>query len=166
MSLLGFCEEHKMKSSDLKQGHHYEIEYQENIPVAYSPKASPKLGYGRLMKLHCRRGWHSFKLNTGQIVYASSRSVLSPCPVASIFLTNETIIDDDEVSAEVKRLRKLGADDDARKQEVMEIVTYLSGLGVDTKTDDDFTSVTIPYLGIAQLKAALTSIYAKALSID
>lgn len=156
-----------MKVSELEVGQVYDIHYRESIPRAFSSTNSkPGRGIGKLVQIDHKPGWHKFKLSGNRkTVYVPSRGVIGPASSSSLFLSEE-IVPKSEISSEVKKLRKIGLDDNLRKQEVEALMVFLNGVGVKAHHDDDYTEITIKYLDLTTFKAILSTVYQQALAID
>ena len=152
-----------MKTSDLKAGLTYRIDYYEQLPSIYATSGGPKAkrGVGKLLKINDGRyGWHSFMVDSRK-VWAASRSILTTVRTGPI---EDKIVE--VPTAEVEKLVQLGFDDAARKDAVNSLITSLNGLGIQASSDDRYTGITIPYAGLASLKVLVHTLYAKSLERD
>jgi hypothetical protein len=158
-----------VKATELENGKLYRISWCEAVPGKGSfLQPNFTTGVGKLRrKSYPRSGWHQFTLKgSRKVVYANSRSITAIDGDHSIFAAEPKVIDKSEISDEVSRLRLLGADDDSRREEVESIATFLSGLGVESKADAEYTQLVIPYLGLANFKAVVARLYQRALLAD
>ena len=171
-----------MKVSELVVGNAYKINYRKDLAHStYQPysrysrvastkvfKETPTIGYGVLREkdVQGHEGFHRFALienghATSTDVFASSRGVLANSKKSDhgLGLPVEPIKIEDP---ELEKLKRLGFDDDTRKEQVVGIQTFLAGLGIESDVLGDHTGIAIPYAGLAQLRLLVRRLYTKA----
>lgn len=179
-----------MKAKDLIVGESYCIYYRHDVnsfemtTVGRKYYEPEKYGQGKLIAINePSSGFHTFQLDgTAVLVYANSRGVQShvdlktakPKPhimnIKSNFGAN---LSTDEVremegfrplqppSKEVAKLQKLGYDDKTRVNEIISIIKFLDGLGIQAAPNSDNTAINIPWAGLATFKTLVKTLYVK-----
>lgn len=157
-----------MKTEELKVGLYYRISYRKELPAIYSTAAEikPVAGIGKLVKINDGRfGWHSFYVENVGVVYAASRSI-SACKGALPTRPEETPVVVEVPAAEIEKLVQLGFDDKLRQATVQGILDSLVGLGINCSANENWSGINIPFVGLANLKTLINTLYAKSVERD